>query len=159
MSEVRSPFFGVMESIFDQFFQKPVGRDAGGVGDVAEEDVFKRGVRRLEDLRKKRRAECLALAVDGGVVGAREVDTLEGAGLSQDGRTEFGHLDFSGGRDDERRAWRQLLHGLGRDVERRLDRGAFARDNRHVVVDVVEARAYAVRVARCERPAVARRAA
>ena len=54
--------------------------DAGGIGDIGEENVIKRGVSRLEYLRQERRAERLALAVDVGVVGTGEVDALEGAG-------------------------------------------------------------------------------
>ena len=54
--------------------------DAGGVGDVAEEDFREIGFSRFEDLRQECRAESLALAVDRGIVGAREVDALEGAG-------------------------------------------------------------------------------
>ena len=54
--------------------------DARGVGNVAEEDIREIGFSRFEDLRQKRRAKRLALAVDSGVVGAREVDPLEGAG-------------------------------------------------------------------------------
>ena len=53
--------------------------DARGVGDVAEEDVLERCVSSLEYARQKRRAERLALAMDVGVVRAREIDALEGA--------------------------------------------------------------------------------
>ena len=135
--------------------------DARGVGNVAEENVFKRRIRRLQDLRQERRAERLALAVDVGVVRAREVDALEGAGAGSlpDVRTEFGHQDFAFRGNDQRRAGREFLHRFRRDVERRLDGGALARHDRHVVVDVVEPRPDAVRVARGERPAVARHAA
>ena len=68
-------------------------------------------------------------------------------------------FNFALRRDDERGAWRQLLHGVRRDVECRLDRGALARYGHHVVVEVVVAGAYAVRIAGCESPAVARHAA
>ena len=61
---------------------------------------------------------------------------------------------LAGRRDDERVAGRQLRDGLGRNVERRLDGGAFARDDGHVVVDVAVAGPNAVRVARGECPAV-----
>ena len=54
--------------------------DAGGVGDVAEEDIREIGFSRFEDLRQERRAKGLAFAVNRGVVGAREIDALEGAG-------------------------------------------------------------------------------
>ena len=135
--------------------------DARGVGDVAEEDVIERSFRRLEYARQKRRAKRLALAVDVGVVRAGEIDALEGARAwtSIDVRTQFGHLDFAARRDDKHLSRRQLLHRLGRDVEGGLYRGALARDDDDVFVDVVEARPYAVRVARRERPAVASRAA
>ena len=42
--------------------------DAGGVGDVAEEDVFKRRVGGFENLRQKGGAKRLALAVYVGVI-------------------------------------------------------------------------------------------
>ena len=54
--------------------------DAGGVGDVAEENILQWCVCRLQYLRQERRAERLALAVDVGIVGARKIDALEGAG-------------------------------------------------------------------------------
>ena len=54
--------------------------DARRVGDVAEEYVIKRGVGGLQHLRQKRGAKRLALAVNVRVVGALEVDALEGAG-------------------------------------------------------------------------------
>ena len=52
--------------------------DAGGVGDVGEEDVLNRRIGRLQDLRHERGAQRLALMVDVGIVGAREVDAFEG---------------------------------------------------------------------------------
>ena len=135
--------------------------DAGGVRDVAEEDVFERRVRRRKYLRHKRSAERLAFAVDVGVVCAREVDALENAwaGCNIDCRIQFCHLDFAGGRNDKRLAGRKLFHGFGRHVERRLDRGTLARDGHHLVADVIPAWPDAVRIARGERPAVAGRAA
>ena len=114
-----------------------------------------------EDLRHERRAKRLALAVDVGVVRAREVDALEGAGAGcgVDGRTKFGHQNFAIRGNDQRRTGRKLLHRLRRHVERGLDRGALAGHHEHLVVAVVVAGAYAVRVARREGPAVARRPA
>ena len=64
-------------------------------------------------------------------------------------------LDLPFRRDDERFTGRQLLHCLRRHVERRLDRRTLACDDNNVVVDVIEPRPYAVRVARRERPPVA----
>ena len=52
--------------------------DAGGVGDVGEEDVLNRRIGCLQNLRHERGPQRLAFTVDVGVVGAREVDALEG---------------------------------------------------------------------------------
>ena len=66
---------------------------------------------------------------------------------------------FARRRDDECLAGRQLLHGFRRHVEGGLDGRAFARHRDHVIADVVEAGADAMRIARGERPAVSCRAA
>ena len=166
--------FFVAKNIGKQLFEQAVEGDAGGVGDVGEEDVFDRRIRRGEDLRHQRRAERLALTVDVGVVGAGKVDALEGAATL----LWFGGLvvrwlggwwtylfaqtlkrHFALRRNDERLAGREFLHRLRRYVEGGLDRGALAGDRHHVVVDVVESGADAARVARRECPAVAGRAA
>ena len=152
--------FFVAKNIGKQLFEQPMEGDAGGVGDVGEEDVLDRRVRRGEDLRHQRRAERLALAVDVGVVGAGKVDALEGAAtLLLGGWVEILKLYFAVGRNDERLAGREFLHRLRRHVEGGLDRWTFAGDRHHAVVEVVEAGADAARVARREGPAVSGRAA
>ena len=65
---------------------------------------------------------------------------------------------FARGRNDECLAGRQLLHGFGWHVEGGLNGGAFARHGHHIVADVVETGADAMRIARGERPAIPRRA-
>ena len=62
-------------------------------------------------------------------------------------------------RDDECLTGRQLLHGFGWYVEGGLDGGALACHGHHVIADVVEAGADAMRIARGERPAIPSRAA
>ena len=66
---------------------------------------------------------------------------------------------FAGRRDDECLAGWQLLHGFGRHIEGGLNGRPFACHGHHIVADVVEAGADAMRIARGERPSVPCRAA
>ena len=152
---------------------------SGRVGNVAEEDAVHRRIGGLEDPRHKCRAKRLALAVDVGVVRAREINPLKRTRARKrifrtfDGRrptarlhvgcrmsvVQIAECHFPFRRDDESFARRKLLHGFGRHVERRLYGGAFRGDDNDIVVDVMPAWPDAVRVARRKRPPVGSHAA
>ena len=120
----------------EERFEHAVVADARGVRDVAEERRVEIVVRRLKHRRDQRFAEAFAFAVDVRVVRTREVDALEDAAAAFHGFQAVQDLHAAVRTRDHRLA-RRDLHDFGRGaVERRLDRGAFARRRKHLVVKI-----------------------
>ena len=142
-----------------QFLQQSVEGDLRGVRNVGEKHIGEVGIGSLQDLRQKRGAEGLAFAVDGGVVGAREVDSFKGAWTRRGRGEDALEGDITGGRNQQRHARRQLPDGLRRHIERRLDRGPLACDGHRARAFEEPPRPNPAGVAHGERPAVARHAA
>mmetsp|Transcript_82619 Transcript_82619/g.212836 ORF Transcript_82619/g.212836 Transcript_82619/m.212836 type:complete len:472 (+) Transcript_82619:3604-5019(+) len=135
--------------------------ELGGVGDEGEHRLVQRAAD-LAEHRKQRlqqqAAELLALAVDVGVVAAREVDALEGALLEGQRLQDLLHGPGAAPLHAQRLAGRDVLHQLLADVEDRLDQRRLAGDDDHVLVRVVRGRADAAGVAQHEGVAVAEHA-